>query len=116
MRQMHMRATFGEHIGGPVPAVGGLQHHLRLLTPRSNLRRERERITVDAHHRTDPLTVWRHPHDHTAPLVQVYPDVLPAGILVHRGLPCRAGDVTIPGNPLIGVSVTGSGGPAPNRR
>jgi hypothetical protein len=31
--------------------------------------------------------------------VQVYADIPSAAILVHRGLPCRAGNVTIPGNP-----------------
>lgn len=39
MRQMHPGARLGQHVSGPVPAVGRLQHHLRLLTPGGDLRR-----------------------------------------------------------------------------
>jgi hypothetical protein len=84
-------AVLGQDVGGPVPAVGRLQDDLGRLAPRGDLGRQLERIRVDAHHRSDPLTGRRHAHDHATPLVQVDADVLPAVILFHQGPPSSWG-------------------------
>src|SRR5256885_17202273 len=99
MREMHAGAGLGQHVRSPVPAVGRFQHDLRALTPRRDLLGQVERIVVDTHRRTDPLSTRGHPHDHAAPPVQVYPHVLPAVILVHKGPPSSWYVVTTPGNP-----------------
>ena len=78
MRQVHDRAGVGQHVRRPVPAVSRLQDDFGILTPRGDLRRQLERVVVDAHRATQPLTVRRHPNDHAAPPVQIYPDKLPA--------------------------------------
>src|SRR3981081_1356066 len=109
---MHIRAGLGQHIRGPVPAVGALQHHFWALAPRGDLPGQLERIVVDANRRTKTLTIRRHPHDHATPPVQIYPDILPAVILVHRGL-LRRGGREQPKHYARGT-VTRSGGPAPS--
>ncbi len=46
---MHTRAGGLQRIYGPVPAVRGLQHHLRHLTSFRDLQPERDRVVVDPH-------------------------------------------------------------------
>src|SRR5262249_50764146 len=92
---------------GPIPAVGGLDHHLRLRTGLAHLRSELQRIVVDAH--AVELPARRvHPIDHRPAAMQINPDVLS----LHRGLPCRAA-VGSPDCDNARVP-TGSGGPAPS--
>jgi hypothetical protein len=55
----------------PHPAIGGFQHHLRALTPQSDLPRQLKRIIVDPHRRTEPLHIRSHPHDHATTPMQV---------------------------------------------
>ena len=112
MRQVHRRAGVGQHVRGPVPAVRGLQHHLGTLTPRSDLLGQLKRIIIHAKRGAQTLTLRRHAHDHTAPPMQIYPDILPAAILVHRGL-LRRGGREQPKR-YARVTVTRSGGPAPS--
>src|SRR5437763_3960157 len=83
----------------PSTAVGGLQHHLRALTPQSDLPRQLKRIVVDPHRRTDPLSIRGHLHDHATTPVQVYTHKPAAVILVHKGPPSSWYVVTTPGNP-----------------
>jgi hypothetical protein len=66
MRQVHARAGVGQNVGGPVPAVRGLQHDLGILTPRSDLLGQLKRIIIDANRGTQTITLRRHTHDHTA--------------------------------------------------
>src|SRR5215831_17458834 len=98
MCQVNARARFGQHVGRPVPAVRRLQDNLGRLAPHCDLLRQVKRIVVDANRWAEPLTVRGHPHDHTAPPMQVYTDDLPAGILIHKGPPSSWYVVTTPEN------------------
>jgi hypothetical protein len=71
-------------VGGPVPAVGGLQHDLGVGAGLGQLQRQRNWVVVDPDG-LQHLAVGRHAHDHRAAAVQVDPDVL----FTHGGLPCR---------------------------
>jgi hypothetical protein len=77
--------------GGRHPRHVGPQQRVQALPPRPNLLRQLERAAIDANRGTQPLTLRRHPHHHSAPPVQIYPDTLPAAILIHRGLLRRGG-------------------------
>ena len=67
------------------------RHSPRILDGAESVCRQLERVRVDAHHRSDPLTGRRHAHDHATPLVQVDADILPAVILFHQGPPSSWG-------------------------
>jgi hypothetical protein len=89
MRQMNLGTGGLQHVDRPVPAVGRLQHHLRVRAGLGQLQPQRDRVVVDADP-AQPLPVLGHPHDHTAPAVQIDPDVLATVVVfVHRGLPQR---------------------------
>ena len=63
---MHVRARLGEHLSSPVPPVRRIENHLWALAPRGDPPRQLERVVVDANSGAQPLTLRRHPHDHTA--------------------------------------------------
>jgi hypothetical protein len=56
-------AGVGQHVGCPVPAVGGLEHHLRVFTGLGDLGRQRHRVVVDARV-AEAFTSLAHPHNH----------------------------------------------------
>jgi hypothetical protein len=70
MREMDVSTGIAQHVDRPIPAVRGLQHHLRVLTGLRDLGREGHRIIVDTHP-AEPLTDLGHPHDHRPPPVQI---------------------------------------------
>ena len=76
----------GEHVDRPVPAVGGLQAHLRIRPRLRDLQRQRDRIILDPH-RVQPLPGRRHPHDHRPAPMQINPHELPFRIPFHQGPP-----------------------------
>jgi hypothetical protein len=82
MRQMNRRAAGLQHIGRPIPAVGGLQHHLRVRPGLGHLARQRDRVVVDAD-LLEHLAVFILPDDHRPSTVQVDAYILRR----HRGLP-----------------------------
>ena len=86
MREMYLRTRLGQHIRGPIPAVGRFQHHLRGLTPRRDLLGQGERIVVDPRH-SQPLTGLRLPHDHRAPSMQIDTHELLSHVRFHQGPP-----------------------------
>ena len=90
MRQVHPGAGLGEHVGGPVPAVGGLEHHLRLDTGLSDLASQRQRVVHDPPG-LQVLAGLGLAHDHRPSPVQINPDELPAVILIHQGPPSTSG-------------------------
>src|SRR5665811_1770238 len=54
----------------PIPAVGGLQHHLRALTSPGHHRRQPLDVINDPH-RLEHLTTLGGPHDHRPATVQI---------------------------------------------
>jgi hypothetical protein len=70
MREVHLGAGVLEHVSGPVPAVSGFQHHLRILAGLRDLLRKRHRIVVDPHG-VQPVPGLIHPHDHRPAAVQI---------------------------------------------
>jgi hypothetical protein len=90
--QVHLGTQLLQHVDCPVPAVGGFQHHLGVLTGLGDLLGQRDRVVVDAY-RLQPLAgISRHPHQHAASAVQVDPyDLRPVVSCVHRGLLRRSG-------------------------
>jgi len=84
MGQMDIGAELFEEIGRPIPAVGGLQYHLRLGSGLGHRFCEFERLTRDAHTAEHPPVI-RHPVNGRAATVQIDSNVLS----LHRGLPCR---------------------------
>jgi hypothetical protein len=84
MRQMHLGARVGQHVGRPVPAVGGLQHDLRVLAGLGDLGRQRHRIVVDAR-AAQPVAVLGHPHQHRPAPVQIDTHDLPSVVLCLHG-------------------------------
>ena len=96
VRQVHFRPGRLEHVRGPVPAVGGLDHHPRVLPGLGDLAPQRGRAVGDP----DGLqlaAVLGHPDDHAALPVQVDPGHLPAVVCFrHRGPPLPGGDGCLP--------------------
>jgi hypothetical protein len=96
-----------EQVGGPVPAVGGLEHDLGVGAGLGELERQRDWVVVDADG-LQHLARRGHADDHRAAAVQVDPDIL----FTHGASFVVAGvngpSVQHPG------AVTGSGGPAPS--
>jgi transposase-like protein len=80
---VHVRPALFEYVGCPVPAVGGFEDHLGMLTGLSQLCRQGLRIVVDAH-RLEGLAGLVAPHDHAAAPMQVDTDVL--SLLFHGDL------------------------------
>ena len=96
-----------EQVGGPVPAIGRLEHDLGIGAGLGQLQRQRHRVVVDPDG-LQHLTVGGHAHDDRAAAVQVDPDVL----FTHGASLVVAG-VNAPECSALGF-VTGSGGPAPS--
>ena len=63
MRQMHPGTGLGEHVRRPVPAIRGLEHHLRCLAGLADLRSQRHRIVHDPRV-TQLLAALALTHDH----------------------------------------------------
>src|SRR5262250_1640516 len=75
-----------QHIHRPVPAVGGLQHHLRTPTrPGDHL--DQPVSAVDDPHRLQHLPSLRHPHQHTTSPMQINPHKLLTCVPFHQGPP-----------------------------
>src|SRR6476661_8550542 len=108
---MHRRAEFGERIGGPVPPVGRLPHHLRRLAgTRHHL--SQHVTVVENPYRFQMFAGLAHPHQHRAASMQIHTDKLPTLIeFAHRGL-LRRNNVSTP-SIALGTD-TRSGGPAPS--
>jgi hypothetical protein len=85
VHQVHPCALRGEHVGRPVPAIGGLQDHLRIRSSLGDLQAQRDRIVVDPD-RLQPLPGRRHPHDHRPASMQINAHELPLRIPFHQGL------------------------------
>lgn len=75
MSQVQLRPELGEHVRGPVPPVGGLEHHLGGFAGSADHLGQRRWVVGDLH-RLDRLAVGLTAHDHAAAAVQVDPDVL----------------------------------------
>ncbi len=75
-----------EHVGRPVPAVSGLQDHVRAGPGLLDLQAQGYRV-VDDSYRAQLLALIGLPHDDGSPAVQVDADVLVSVILAHQG-PC----------------------------
>jgi hypothetical protein len=86
MSQVRVRTLGGDHIGRPVPAISGLQHHLRGLPgPTQHIRQPVG--VVDNPRGLQHLPGLGHPHDHAAAPVQVDTHELGACVLFHLGPP-----------------------------
>ena len=72
---MHGSAARLQQVGGPVPAVGGLEHDLGVGAGLGEFQRQRHRVVVDPHG-LQHLALAGHAHDDQAAAVQVDPDVL----------------------------------------
>src|SRR5674476_316263 len=70
----------------PIPAVGGLQHHLRALTSPGHHRRQPLDVINDPH-RFEHLTTLGGPPDHRPATVQIDSHKLLTGIRFHREPP-----------------------------
>jgi hypothetical protein len=83
---MHPRPGLGQHVSGPVPAVGRLEHNLRRRAGLTHLAGQRQRIVHDPH-TAQLLARFGLAHDHRPAPVQIDPDELSAVILTHQGPP-----------------------------
>ena len=85
MRQMQPRPGFIEHIGHPIPVVGGLDDYLRRRAGLGDLLGQHRRIRGEPH-RLQPLTRRGHPHHHRAPPMKVQTHYLLSCVrFVHKG-------------------------------
>ena len=75
MGQVHGAPALLDHVGRPVPAVGGFEDHLGVLAGLGQLGRQGNRIVVDPD-RVERLSCPVAPHDHAAAPVQVDADIL----------------------------------------
>ena len=75
MGQVHPGSDLLAGIHGPVPAMRGLQHHLRRLPAGGQQLLESLRIVLDSVAR-EHLALGVHPYHHRPPAVQVDSDVL----------------------------------------
>jgi hypothetical protein len=75
MREVHPRARVLERVHRPVPAIGGLQHHLRFTAGTFHHRPEPVSVVEDPD-RLQHLARIRGPHHHTAATVQIDTDEL----------------------------------------
>ena len=81
MGQVQVMAVGSEQIGQPVPAIGGLEGHLRPLAGLGHCQRHGHRVVRDAHGVEDGAG-FVHCHDDRPAAMQVDPDVAS----FHRGL------------------------------
>ncbi len=82
---MHVGAELLENIGGPIPAIGGFEHHLGLGPGGGHGLGEFEGLANEAFG-AEHLAVLCHPDDGGAASMQVYSDVLShRGLLLLRG-------------------------------
>ena len=79
-----LEATGLPRIHCPIPAVGGLQHHLRALTSPGHHRRQPLDV-IDDPHRLQHLTTLGGPDDHRPATVQIDSHKLLTGIRFHLG-------------------------------
>ena len=87
VRQMHRRAELGERIGGPIPPVSRLQHHLRRLAGTRHHLRQHATV-VENPYRLQMFAGLAHPHQHRAATMQIHTDKLPTLIqFAHKGPP-----------------------------
>ena len=92
---MHRRAKLGERIGGPVPSVGRLEHHLRRLAGTGHHLSQHVTV-VENPYRLQMFAGLAHPHQHRAASMQIHTDKLPTLIeFAHRGL-LRRNNVSTP--------------------
>src|SRR5665647_2272400 len=68
--QVQVGTTGLQRVHGPVPAVGGLQHHLRALASPGDHRRQPLHV-IDDPHRLENLTTRGGPDDHRPATVQI---------------------------------------------
>ena len=87
---MYSRSVGLPHVGRPIPAVRCFQYHFGIGTGSLELQLQRDRIVNDPHRR-ELLTGLGPAHDHRPLPMQIDPDKLPTGIIVHRGLPLVRG-------------------------
>ncbi|GAA2122715.1 hypothetical protein GCM10009843_18080 [Nocardioides bigeumensis] len=80
MRQVHAGTGLLKSVDCPVPAVSGLQYHLGILPSTRDHPAQALDIIRDPH-RLERFTGLGHPHDHTAPAMQIYPDKLTPCVL-----------------------------------
>ena len=112
MRQMHLGAQLLQRVDRPVPAVGGLEHHLRGLAGPGHHRGQPLDVVADPD-ALQRVTVGGHPDDHRPSPVQIDSHELLTGIgFAHRGL-LRRTDVST-ASLTHWRSPTRSGGPAPS--
>jgi len=97
MRQMHGGPEFLEDVGGPVPAIGGLEDDLRRLACFGHDLSQLEGLAHDLP-TGEHLAVSGHPDNRGGPAVQVDSHVLS----LHRGLPCRGLGVRTPSIATLG--------------
>jgi hypothetical protein len=111
MREVHRGPGRLQGVDRPVPAIGCLEHHLRMFSGLLDLQSQRDRV-VDDPHRGQLLTGVGLSDDHRPLPVQIDPDDLVSVILVHRGhLLLRRVEVD---TPSIRREPRGAGGPAPS--
>jgi hypothetical protein len=75
VRQVHPSAAGLEHVRGPIPAVGRLQHDLRVRARLLDCTRQRDRVVVDPN-LLEHLTGGILAHDHRTSTVQVDSHIL----------------------------------------
>ncbi len=111
VRQVHLGAGRRQRIRRPVPAVTGLQHHLRVQARPPDLRRQPRRAVGDPRGGQFPA-ILAHSHQHRPSAVQVHAHDLRAVVRFHQGPPIVVDDVDTP-SMNARRSYGERGGPAP---
>src|SRR5665811_2278811 len=106
--QVDVGTTGLQRIHGPVPTVGGLQHHLRALASPGHHRRQPLHV-IDDPHRLQHLTTRSGSNDHRPTTVQIDSHKLLSCIRFHLGAssPSRTALWTLPSIPLGGAAGSG---------
>jgi hypothetical protein len=73
--QVQLRFAGLENVGGPVPAVGGFDHHVRTRAGLGDGRGQCQGVVVDLHG-AQLLAVGAHAHDDRSATVQIDADIL----------------------------------------
>ena len=95
VRQVHLGACRRQSIRRPVPAVAGLQHHLRVQARPPDLRRQPRRAVGNPRGGQLPA-ILAHSHQHRPSAVQVHAHDLRAVVRFHQGPPIVVDDVDTP--------------------
>jgi hypothetical protein len=112
VRQVHLGAGRRQRVRRPVPAVAGLQHHLRVQARPLDLGRKPRRAAGDPHG-AQLVAILGHPDQHRPAPVQVHAHDLRAVVRFHQGPPIVVDDVDNPEHERPG-QLRGAGGPAPS--